>query len=70
MCSSVHSHVWLVLSGMYILCKQLCFCVRYKRKNRERQEKEEVTDEPKRFTMQEAARRFSLFEEVLLVFET
>ena len=69
MCSSVHSRVWLILSGMCILCKRLRFCVHYKRKDRERQEKE-VTDEPMRFTMQETARRFSLFEEVLLVFET
>ena len=34
----------------------------------ERQE-EEVTEEPKRFTMQEVAWGFSLFEEALLVFE-
>ena len=39
------------------------------RKDRERQEEEEVTKEPKRFTMQEMARGFSLFEEALLVFE-
>ena len=38
-------------------------------KDEERQEKEEVTEEPKRFTMQEMARGFSLFEEALLVFE-
>ncbi|TEA35121.1 hypothetical protein DBR06_SOUSAS12910001, partial [Sousa chinensis] len=31
-----------------------------------RQEKEEVTEEPKRFMMQEMARGFSLFEEALL----
>ena len=30
---------------------------------------EEVTEEPKRFTMKEMARGFSLFEEALLVFE-
>ena len=36
------------------------------RKDEERQE-EEVTEEPKRFTMQEMARRFSLFQEALLV---
>ena len=35
----------------------------------ERQEEEEVTEELKRFTTQEMARGFSLFEEVLLVFE-
>ena len=35
----------------------------------EQQEEEEVTVELKRFTMQEMARRFSLFEEALLVFE-
>ena len=34
------------------------------------QQEEEVTEEQKRFTMQEMARGFSLFEEVLLVFET
>ena len=34
----------------------------------ERQE-EEVTEEPKRFMMQEMARGFSLFEATLLVFE-
>ena len=39
------------------------------RKDKERQEEEEVTEEPKRFMMQEMARRFSLFEEALLVFE-
>ena len=39
------------------------------RKEEERQEKEEVTEEPKRFVMQEMARGFSLFEETLLVFE-
>ena len=38
------------------------------RKDEERQE-EEVTEEQKRFTMQEMARGFSLFEEALLVFE-
>ena len=39
------------------------------RKDEERQEEEEVTEEPKRFTTQEMARGFSLFEEALLVFE-
>ena len=39
------------------------------RKNKERQE-EEVTEGPKRFTMQEMARGFSLFEEALLIFKT
>ena len=39
------------------------------RKDEERQEEEEVTEEPKRFMMQEMARGFSLFEEALLVFE-
>ena len=39
------------------------------RKNEERPGKEEVTEEPKRFTMQEMARGFSLFEEALLAFE-
>ena len=34
-----------------------------------RDEEEEVTEEPKRFMMQEMARGFSLFEEALLVFE-
>ena len=38
------------------------------RKDEERQE-EEVTEEQKRFMMQEIARGFSLFEEALLVFE-
>ena len=38
------------------------------RKDRERQE-EEVTEKPKRFTTQEMAMGFSLFEEALLVFE-
>ena len=38
------------------------------RKNKRRQE-EEVTEEPKRFMMQEMARGFSLFEEALLAFE-
>ncbi|XP_044275311.1 tigger transposable element-derived protein 1-like [Varanus komodoensis] len=40
-----------------------------RRKDEERQEEEEVTEKPKRFTMQEMARGFSLFEEALLVFE-
>ena len=39
------------------------------RKDEERQEEEEVTEEPKRFMTQEMAREFSLFEEALLVFE-
>ena len=39
------------------------------RKDKERQEEEVVTEEPKRFMMQEMARGFSLFEEALLVFE-
>ena len=38
------------------------------RKDKERQE-EEVTKEPKRFTMQETLRGFSLLEETLLVLE-
>ena len=37
------------------------------RKDEERQEEEEVTEELKRFTMQEMARGFSLFEETLFV---
>ncbi|KAJ8798073.1 hypothetical protein J1605_001564 [Eschrichtius robustus] len=39
------------------------------RKDEDRQEENEVTEEPKRFTKQEVARGFSLFEETLLVFE-
>ena len=39
------------------------------RKDEERQEEEQVTEEPKRFTMQEIAREYSLFEKALLVFE-
>ena len=39
------------------------------RKDEERQEEEEVTEELKRFTTQEMARGFSLCEEALLVFE-
>ena len=39
------------------------------RKDKERKEEEEVTEEPKRFRTQEMARAFSLFEEALLVFE-
>ena len=39
------------------------------RKDEERQEEEEVTEEPKRFTVQGMARGFSLFEEALLAFE-
>ena len=35
------------------------------RKNEERQEEEEVTEEPKSFMMPEMARGFSLFEETL-----
>ena len=40
-----------------------------KRKDEKSQEEEEVTEEPKRFMMQEMARGFSLFEKALLVFE-
>ncbi|KAJ8776071.1 hypothetical protein J1605_015846 [Eschrichtius robustus] len=40
------------------------------RKDEERQEEEEVTEEPKRFMTQEMAKGFSLFKEALLVFET
>ena len=40
------------------------------RKDEERQEEEDVTEEPKRFTTQEMARGFSLSEEALLVFES
>ena len=39
------------------------------RKDKERREEEEETEEQKRFTMQEMARGFSLFEEALLIFE-
>ena len=39
------------------------------RKDKERQEEEEVTEELKRFMTQEIARGFSLFREALLVFE-
>ena len=39
------------------------------RKDEERQEEEEVTEDLKRFTTQEMVRGFSLFEEALLVFE-
>ena len=35
----------------------------------ERRQEEEVTEEPKRFMMQEMARAFSLFEEALLAFK-
>ena len=37
------------------------------RKAKERQDKEEVIEELKRFTMQEMARGFSLFKETLIV---
>ncbi|KAJ8780405.1 hypothetical protein J1605_011669 [Eschrichtius robustus] len=39
------------------------------RKDEERQEEEEITEEVKRFMTQEMTRGFSLFEETLLVFE-
>ena len=39
------------------------------RKDKERQEEEELTEELKRFTTQEVTRELSLFEGVLLVFE-
>ena len=42
---------------------QRCTCT-------QRKEEEDVIEEPKRFTMQEMARGFSLFEETLLAFET
>ena len=39
------------------------------RKNKEKPKGKGVTETPKRFMTQEMARRFSLFEEALLVFE-
>ena len=51
------------------LLRKLTDGIEAQRKEEERQEKEEVTEEPKRFVMQEMARGFSLFEETLLVFE-
>jgi len=39
------------------------------RKDEERQEEEEVTEELKRSTMLEMARELSLFDEALLIFE-
>ena len=39
------------------------------RKDKERQEEEEVTEEPKRLTVQERAGGFSLLEEALLAFQ-
>jgi len=39
------------------------------KKDRERQAEKEVTEERKKLLMLEMARRFSLFEEALLVFE-
>ena len=39
------------------------------RKDKEGQEEEEVTEEPKRFRMQEMTKGFSFFEEALLVIE-
>ena len=39
------------------------------KKDRERQAEKEVTEELKKLLMLEMARRFSLFEEALLVFE-
>ena len=39
------------------------------RKDKERQEQEEVTEELNRFTMQETVKGVSLFEEALFIFE-
>ena len=39
-----------------------------RRKDNERQEEEELTEEPKRFMMQERGRGFSSFQEALFVF--
>ena len=39
------------------------------RKGKEKQEEEEITEEAKRFTMQEMPREFCLSEEALLVLE-
>lgn len=39
-----------------------------RRKDHERQEEEELTEELKRFTMQDRARGFSSFQEALFVF--
>ena len=39
------------------------------RKDKERQEQEEVTEELNRFTMQETAKGVSLFEEALFISE-
>lgn len=54
------------MSGVCILYKWLCFCVLYQRKDGERQ-KEEVTEELKRFVVLEMERGFYLFEEAPLV---
>ena len=40
-----------------------------KAQRKDKRQEEEVTEEPKRFIMQEMAREFSLFEEALLVSE-
>ena len=59
-------------------CKSMCDVVgtvkkhqklEAQRKAKERQDKEEVIEELKRFTMQDMARGFALFEEALFVFE-
>ena len=44
-------------------------CEHAQRKDKGRKREEEVTEEPRRFTMHEMAREFSLFEEALFVFE-
>ena len=61
-CLHVQSHKLVHVSGMCILYKWLCFCVHYQRKDEKRQ-KEEVSEELKRFMMQEMAGGFYLFEE-------
>ena len=39
-------------------------------KDQEKQKEEDITEETKRFTTQEMARGFSLFEEAQLIFKT
>ena len=58
------------VAGTAKKCQAIMMKTNLKVIERIEQQEEEVTEEQKRFTMQEMARGFSLFEEVLLVFET
>ena len=61
--ASLNSLLWNMMSSEDLMELEA------QRKDEERQDEEDVVEEPERFMIQEMARGLSLFEEVLLVFE-